>query len=56
MSSAQPIRFGLWVGFRNPRRWERPWHQLWRELIELVAWAETIGWDDVLLSEHHFAG
>jgi probable F420-dependent oxidoreductase len=54
MSDAPAIRFGMWVDFRNPRRWEQPSHRLWRELIEMVAWAETIGWDDVLLSEHHF--
>jgi probable F420-dependent oxidoreductase len=54
MSQAHPIRFGMWIDFRNPPQWERPWHQLWRELIDLIAWAETIGWDDVLLSEHHF--
>jgi alkanesulfonate monooxygenase SsuD/methylene tetrahydromethanopterin reductase-like flavin-dependent oxidoreductase (luciferase family) len=54
MSHAQAIRFGMWIDFRNPRQWERPPHLLWRELIDLIAWAETIGWDDVLLSEHHF--
>src|SRR5262249_25262123 len=37
-----------------PSQWEQPWDRLWRELIDLIAWAETIGWDDVLLSEHHF--
>jgi probable F420-dependent oxidoreductase len=54
MSEAHRIRFGLWLDFRNPRQWHRPPHDLWSELIDLAAWAETIGWDDVLLSEHHF--
>jgi probable F420-dependent oxidoreductase len=54
MSNEHPIRFGMWLDFRNPQQWERPWHVLWRELIDLVVWAETLGWDDVLLSEHHF--
>ena len=48
------LRFGLWVDFRNPPQWLRPYKDLYAETLEMIAWAENIGYDDVWLSEHHF--
>jgi alkanesulfonate monooxygenase SsuD/methylene tetrahydromethanopterin reductase-like flavin-dependent oxidoreductase (luciferase family) len=48
------LRFGLWVDFRNPPQWRRPYKDLYAETLEMIAWAESIGYHDVWLSEHHF--
>lgn len=48
------LRFGLWYDFRNPTRWRQPFDRLYGEIFEQIAWAETLGFDDVWLSEHHF--
>jgi len=48
------LRFGLWYDFRNPARWRQPTDQLYREIIDQIAWGEKNGFDDVWLSEHHF--
>lgn len=48
------LRFGLWYAFRNPSQWRKPFHELYEEVLEQIAWAETIGYDDVWLTEHHF--
>ena len=50
----QNIRFGLWYDFRNPEQWRQPADRLYREILDQIAWAENIGFDDVWLSEHHF--
>lgn len=56
MSQTNPkLRFGLWYAFRNPAQWHRPYHDLYAEIIEQIVWAEGIGYDDVWLTEHHFA-
>ena len=56
MSQTNPkLRFGLWYAFRNPAQWRRPYQDLYAEIIEQIVWAEGIGYDDVWLTEHHFA-
>jgi probable F420-dependent oxidoreductase len=47
------VKFGLWLDFRNPRRWRRPYAELYRETLEQAAWAESAGFESVLVSEHH---
>ena len=49
-----PLSFGLWYDFRNPTPWRRPWQRLYQETLEQVAWADSLGFDSVWLSEHHF--
>lgn len=49
------MRFGLQLDFRNPPQWHRPWASLYRESIDFAAWTETLGFDDVWVSEHHAA-
>ena len=40
------IEFGLYHDFRHPHRWP--------EILEQIAWAESIGFTSVWVSEHHF--
>ncbi|MDA0822850.1 MAG: LLM class flavin-dependent oxidoreductase [Proteobacteria bacterium] len=53
MSEAK-LKFGLWYSLRNPRQWHRPDTEIYTETLDQIAWAETIGYDDVWLTEHHF--
>jgi len=48
------LRFGLWYAFRNPARWWRPYPELYRSVLDQIRWGESIGYDDVWLTEHHF--
>ena len=48
------MRFGLWYDFRNPRQWHRDPVSLYAETLEQITWAETIGFDSIWVSEHHF--
>lgn len=45
--------FGLWYDFRNPDP-NRPFERLYAESLEQISWAETLGFDSVWLTEHHF--
>ena len=47
------VNFGLWYDFRNPQK--APFESLYRANIEQIAWAETLGFDSVWLTEHHFS-
>jgi probable F420-dependent oxidoreductase len=49
------LSFGLWYAFRNPLQWRRSYRDIYAEIIEQIVWAEGIGYDDVWLTEHHFA-
>jgi len=48
------VNFGLWYDFRNPARWRVPFERLYDETLEQIRWAESIGFDSVWLTEHHF--
>ncbi|MGH8595375.1 MAG: LLM class flavin-dependent oxidoreductase [Gammaproteobacteria bacterium] len=48
------LRFGLWYSWRNPARWQRPYPEIYADTLQQISWAETIGYDDVWLTEHHF--
>ena len=48
------LRFGLWYSFRNPAAWQTDYARLYAEHLAQIAWAETIGYHDVWLTEHHF--
>jgi len=47
------MRFGVWYDFRNPPRWRRRPSDLYGETLEQAAWAETLGFESIWLSEHH---
>jgi probable F420-dependent oxidoreductase len=53
-ATAMGLRFGLWYDFRNPPRWRRGPTALYAAILDQIARAEALGWDDVWLSEHHF--
>ncbi len=48
------LRFGLWYSLRNPSQWQRPYVDIYRDTLDQIAWAETLGYGDVWLTEHHF--
>jgi probable F420-dependent oxidoreductase len=48
------LRFGLWYAFRNPSPWPTSFENLYGDVLDQIAWAEKIGYDDVWLTEHHF--
>jgi alkanesulfonate monooxygenase SsuD/methylene tetrahydromethanopterin reductase-like flavin-dependent oxidoreductase (luciferase family) len=50
--TARQVNFGLWYDFRNPQG--GPFEPLYRANLEQIAWAETLGFDSVWLTEHHF--
>jgi alkanesulfonate monooxygenase SsuD/methylene tetrahydromethanopterin reductase-like flavin-dependent oxidoreductase (luciferase family) len=49
------LKFGYLFSIRNPRRWEKPWPQVYGEMLEQVQAAEDLGFDSVWMSEHHGA-
>ncbi|MBI2801440.1 MAG: LLM class flavin-dependent oxidoreductase [Gammaproteobacteria bacterium] len=51
---AGKLRFGLWYSLRNPAQWPRPYTEIYASTLNQIAWAETLGYDDVWLTEHHF--
>jgi len=51
---ARHVNFGLWYDFRNPARWRVPFERLYQQTLEQISWAESIGFDSVWLTEHHF--
>ena len=53
-NSRKSLKFGLWYSFRNPQKWHISTVDLYQQTLEQIQWAETIGYDDVWLTEHHF--
>lgn len=45
------MKFGLWYDFRNP--YQQPWSDLYEELLDQIAWSDSVGFESVWLSEHH---
>jgi alkanesulfonate monooxygenase SsuD/methylene tetrahydromethanopterin reductase-like flavin-dependent oxidoreductase (luciferase family) len=45
--------FGIWHDFRNPPQWHVPYARLYAENLDQIAWAETLGFESVWVSEHH---
>ena len=48
------MKFGLWYDFRNPPGSGRSVPDLYRATLDQIVHAETLGFDDIWLSEHHF--
>ena len=48
------MKFAVMMWIRNPPRWSRPIHEVYRESIELGVLAERLGFDTVWTCEHHF--
>jgi len=54
LNKNEKLRFGLWYDFRNPTQWQRPFTEIYAEVLEQITWAENNGFDDVWIQEHHF--
>ncbi len=48
------MRFGLMYDFRNPQRWHVAPPVFYRAMLDQMIAAETLGFDHVWLTEHHF--
>lgn len=48
------VNFGLWYDFRNPAPRAVTFEALYRASLEQIVWAESLGFDSVWLTEHHF--
>ncbi len=51
---SRQVRFGLWYDFRNPPPSRLSFEDLYKQNLEQIAWAESLGFDSVWLTEHHF--
>lgn len=51
---AHQVNFGLWYDFRNPTQWRKPFGQMYEACLDQIVRAETLGFDSVWLTEHHF--
>ena len=49
------MRVGTVVGFQNPAGWHRDWAALYAETLDFASLADGLGYDEVWLTEHHFA-
>jgi alkanesulfonate monooxygenase SsuD/methylene tetrahydromethanopterin reductase-like flavin-dependent oxidoreductase (luciferase family) len=49
------LDLGLMFSFRNPAAWTRPFNDVYRDELDLIADAEELGFDTIWLTEHHFA-
>jgi alkanesulfonate monooxygenase SsuD/methylene tetrahydromethanopterin reductase-like flavin-dependent oxidoreductase (luciferase family) len=49
------MKFGFMLDFRNPPPWQRPFPELYSALLAQTIRAEELGYDNVWLTEHHFA-
>jgi len=52
--AGRTVNFGLWYDFRNPGPRERSFEKLYSECLQQISWAESLGFDSVWLTEHHF--
>ena len=48
------VNFGLWYDLRNPAPDGPSFEALYAASLEQMAWAESLGFDSVWLTEHHF--
>ncbi|MCE7796863.1 LLM class flavin-dependent oxidoreductase [Sphingobium sufflavum] len=49
------IRFGYLYDFRNPAQWQRPWHELYADILDAVVATEALGFTGAWVPEHHGA-
>lgn len=49
------LSFGYLYDFRNPPQWRRPWAELYTEILDFIAWTESLGFGGAWVPEHHAA-
>jgi alkanesulfonate monooxygenase SsuD/methylene tetrahydromethanopterin reductase-like flavin-dependent oxidoreductase (luciferase family) len=54
-SVSNKLTFGYLYDFRNPPQWHKPWHTLYGEILDAVAWTEEAGFYGAWVPEHHLA-
>lgn len=52
---AGKLTFGYIYDFRNPPQWQRPSHELYAEMLDVIAWSEEAGFAGAWIPEHHIA-
>jgi alkanesulfonate monooxygenase SsuD/methylene tetrahydromethanopterin reductase-like flavin-dependent oxidoreductase (luciferase family) len=55
MSICVDLNVGLLFPFRNPPAWRKPFADFYAEQLEQTGVAEQLGYDEIWLTEHHFA-
>jgi alkanesulfonate monooxygenase SsuD/methylene tetrahydromethanopterin reductase-like flavin-dependent oxidoreductase (luciferase family) len=55
MSIVKNLNVGLLFPFRNPPRWRMPFNDFYAEQLAQTRYAEELGFDEIWLTEHHFA-
>ncbi|MEM7469533.1 MAG: LLM class flavin-dependent oxidoreductase [Pseudomonadota bacterium] len=48
------MKFGIAADFRNPVKWRRPFPDLYQEVLDQMVLAESLGFHNCWLTEHHF--
>ncbi len=46
--------YGLWYDFRNPSQWQQPFDTFYQNTLAQIRGAESLGFDSIWLTEHHF--
>ncbi len=54
MEKSSKVNFGLWSDFRNPPKWGIPYQKFYAELMEQIVASESLGYDSIWLTEHHY--
>jgi len=49
------LNVGLLFPFRNPPAWRKPFSDFYAEQLAQTQFAENLGYDEIWLTEHHFA-
>lgn len=52
---SRPLTFGYLYDFRNPPQWQRPWQQVYSEILDFIVWSEEAGFDGAWVPEHHLS-
>ena len=48
------MNYGLWYDFRNPDQWHQPFDEFYTSTLAQIRQAESLGFDSIWLTEHHF--
>ena len=48
------MKFAIMFDFRNPPQWRRPDVEFYRSQLDEIVRLEELGYDEVMLTEHHF--
>ena len=55
MSICANLNVGLLFPFRNPPAWRKPFADFYADQLAQTRIAEELGYDEIWLTEHHFA-